>query len=91
MRAGVRKTPDLLTNEIERLLREEIGEDCPVIAAGGQVPEWTGVVDRVEECLTLDSVRLVYADHHWVGAYPGGPVLGGAGSAAGCQKSGYAF
>lgn len=54
-----------MVREMVRLLKEEIGEDYAVIATGGlarQVADWTGVVDRVEERLTLDGVRLVYSD-----------------------------
>ena len=54
-----------MVREMVRLLKAEVGEDYPVIATGGlarQVAEWTGVVDRVEERLTLDGIRLAYAD-----------------------------
>ena len=50
-----------MVREIVRLIREELDGDYPVIATGGlarQVAAWTGVVDIVDERLTLEGVRI---------------------------------
>jgi len=48
---------------VERL-REELGEDVPVIATGGLahhlVPSYTESIDAVDELLTLEGLRLVW-------------------------------
>lgn len=53
-----------MVREMVRLLRAEIGGDPLVIATGGaarQVAEWSGVVDEVDERLTLEGVRLAWS------------------------------
>ena len=53
-----------MVREMVRLLREELDGDHTVIATGGlarQVAEWTGVVDLVNERLTLEGVRLAHS------------------------------
>ncbi len=53
-----------MVREMVRLLRDEIGGNPLVIATGGtarQVAAWTGVVDRVDERLTLEGVRLAWS------------------------------
>ena len=50
-----------MVREIVRLIRQELDDDYPVIATGGlarQVAAWTGVVDIVDERLTLEGVRI---------------------------------
>ncbi len=52
-----------LIREMVRMLREELGGEQKVIATGGlarQVAEWTGVVDIVNERLTLEGIRILY-------------------------------
>ena len=54
-----------MVREMVRLLKEEVGPGYEVIATGGtarQVAEWTGVVDRVEERLTLEGIRIAWED-----------------------------
>ncbi|MDE2711439.1 MAG: pantothenate kinase, partial [Acidobacteriota bacterium] len=51
-----------MVREMVRLLKEELGGKHTVIATGGlaqQVADWTGVVDLVNERLTLEGVRIV--------------------------------
>ena len=53
-----------MVREMVRLLREELGGDPTVIATGGlaqRVADWTGVVDLVNERLTLEGIRISYA------------------------------
>lgn len=53
-----------MVREMVRLLRAEVGGDPLVIATGGgarQVAEWSGVVDRVDERLTLEGVRIAWS------------------------------
>lgn len=53
-----------MVREMVRLLRAEVGGDPLVIATGGtarQVAAWSGVVDRVDERLTLEGVRLAWS------------------------------
>ena len=55
-----------MVREMVRLLKEELGGSYTVIATGGlaqQVADWTGVVDLVNERLTLEGVRIVYSRH----------------------------
>ncbi len=52
-----------LIREMVRRLKEELGGDQTVIATGGlarRVAEWTGVVDIVNERLTLEGIRILY-------------------------------
>ncbi len=52
-----------LIREMVRMLKEEIGGDQTVIATGGlgrRVAAWTGVVDIVNERLTLEGIRILY-------------------------------
>jgi type III pantothenate kinase len=45
-------------------LREELGEDAPVIATGGLahhlVPAFTASIDMVDDFLTLEGLRLIW-------------------------------
>ena len=53
-----------MVREMVRLLKEELGGNHTVIATGGlahQVAEWTGVVDLVNERLTLEGIRIVHS------------------------------
>ena len=53
-----------MVREMVRLLQEELGGGHTVIATGGlaqQVADWTGVVDRVNERLTLEGIRLAWS------------------------------
>ena len=53
-----------MVREMVRLLQEELGGGYTVIATGGlaqQVADWTGVVDRVNERLTLEGIRLAWS------------------------------
>ncbi len=53
-----------MVREMVRLLRAEVGGEPLVIATGGaarQVADWSGVVDRVDERLTLEGVRLAWS------------------------------
>ena len=53
-----------MVREMVRLLKEELGGNYTVIATGGlaqQVADWTGVVDLVNERLTLEGIRIVYS------------------------------
>lgn len=53
-----------MVREMVRLLKEELGRDHTVIATGGlaqQVADWTGVVDRVNERLTLEGIRIAWS------------------------------
>ncbi len=52
-----------LVREMVRMIQEELGGGYPVIATGGlaaRVAEWTGVVDIVDERLTLEGVRIAW-------------------------------
>ncbi len=53
-----------MVREMVRLLQEELGEEHTVIATGGQaqqVADWTGVVEIVNEHLTLEGVRIAWS------------------------------
>ncbi len=53
-----------MVREMVRLLKEELGGNYTVIATGGlaqQVADWSGVVDVVNERLTLEGIRIVYS------------------------------
>ena len=53
-----------MVREMVRLLQEELGGGYTVIATGGlaqQVADWTGVVDRVNERLTLEGIRIAWS------------------------------
>ncbi len=55
-----------MVREMVRLLQEELGGGHTVIATGGlarQAAEWTGVVDLVNEKLTLEGIRIAWSRH----------------------------
>ncbi len=52
-----------LIREMVRMLKEELGGEQKVIATGGlarRVAEWSGVVDEVNERLTLEGIRILF-------------------------------